>query len=69
VAARLGVEAADVVAFGDMPNDIPMLTWAGRGVAVANAHPAVIEAADETTGSNDEDGVAEYLAQRLVGAR
>ena len=33
VAARLGVEAADVVAFGDMPNDIPMLTWAGRGVA------------------------------------
>jgi hydroxymethylpyrimidine pyrophosphatase-like HAD family hydrolase len=58
---RLGVPAADVVAFGDMPNDIPMLAWAGRAVAVANAHPAVCEVADEMTLSNDDDGVAAYL--------
>jgi Cof subfamily protein (haloacid dehalogenase superfamily) len=58
---RLGVAAADVLAFGDMPNDVPMLSWAGRGVAVANAHPAVLAVADEVTGTNSEDGVAAYL--------
>lgn len=56
-----GIEAADVIAFGDMPNDVPMLTWAGRAVAVANAHSAVREIADDVTLSNDEDGVAAYL--------
>ncbi|MEU6072669.1 HAD family hydrolase [Micromonospora sp. NPDC047074] len=59
--ARLGIDARDVVAFGDMPNDVPMLTWAGRGVAVANAHPAVLEIADEVTTANSVDGVAAYL--------
>ncbi|MFY1635422.1 HAD family hydrolase [Solwaraspora sp. WMMB335] len=59
--ARLGVDAAEVVAFGDMPNDVPMLTWAGRAVAVANAHPAVREIADAVTASNADDGVAAYL--------
>jgi len=62
VAERLGVEAADVLAFGDMPNDVPMLIWAGHGVAVANAHVEVLAVADEVTLSNDEDGVARYLA-------
>ncbi|MFJ6199499.1 HAD family hydrolase [Micromonospora sp. NPDC092111] len=60
-AARLGVDQRDVLAFGDMPNDVPMLTWAGRAVAVANAHPAVLEIADEVTGANTADGVATYL--------
>jgi Cof subfamily protein (haloacid dehalogenase superfamily) len=59
--SRHGIAADEVVAFGDMPNDVPMLTWAGRAVAVANAHPAVLEIADEVTGSNEEDGVASYL--------
>lgn len=59
---QLGIDAVDVLAFGDMPNDVPMLTWAGRGVAVANAHSAVLKIADEVTGSNDEDGVASYLS-------
>jgi Cof subfamily protein (haloacid dehalogenase superfamily) len=63
---RLGVAARDVVAFGDMPNDLPMLAWAGHGVAVANAHPAVREAADDVTLSNVEDGVAAYLERRLA---
>jgi Cof subfamily protein (haloacid dehalogenase superfamily) len=56
-----GVSSQEVIAFGDMPNDIPMLAWAGRGVAVANAHPRVLEVADEVTASNDDDGVARVL--------
>ncbi len=61
LARERGVEAADVVAFGDMPNDLPMLAWAGRGVAMGNAHPEVLALADETTASNDDDGVAQVL--------
>ena len=56
-----GLAAEDVVAFGDMPNDIEVLQWAGIGVAVANAHPDVLAVADEVTLSNDEDGVALFL--------
>ncbi|MDX6200377.1 MAG: hypothetical protein QOJ79_3528 [Actinomycetota bacterium] len=63
LAAEHGIDAAQVVAFGDMPNDIPMLSWAGRGVAVANAHPDVLAVADEVTASNDDDGVAEVLSR------
>ena len=61
LAAARGVDRADVVAFGDMPNDVPLLTWAGHSVAMGNAHPAVREVADEVTSTNDEDGVAAYL--------
>ena len=57
-----GIVASQVLAFGDMPNDVPMLTWAGWSVAMANAHPAVREVANEQTLSNDEDGVAAYLS-------
>jgi hydroxymethylpyrimidine pyrophosphatase-like HAD family hydrolase len=59
--AQRGIDRGDVIAFGDMPNDLPMLTWAGHGVAVANAHPDVRAAADEVTASNDESGVARVL--------
>ena len=41
LATELGVDATDVIAFGDMPNDLPMLTWAGHSYAMANGHPAV----------------------------
>jgi hypothetical protein len=44
-----------------MPNDLPLLAWAGRSVAMANAHPALKEIADEVTLTNDEDGVAVHL--------
>ncbi len=57
-ASRLDIAAGDVWAFGDMPNDLPMLAWAGVGWGVANAHPDVLAAADRTCPSNDEDGVA-----------
>lgn len=53
-----GIEAKDVWAFGDMPNDIPMLLWAGRGIAVGNAHPEAKAVADAIVGSNDQDGLA-----------
>jgi hypothetical protein len=68
VAGHLGVDAADVLVFGDMPNDLPMFGWAGWSrVAVANAHPTLLAAADEVTLSNDDDGVAVYLERLLAG--
>lgn len=63
--ARLGVAAADVIAFGDMPNDIPMLAWAGRSFAVANAHESVLALADQVAPPCDEEGVAQVLAALL----
>lgn len=64
--AEQGVLPGEVVAFGDMPNDLPMLTWAGAAYGVANAHPEVLNAVDHTTESNDDDGVARVL-ERLYG--
>lgn len=64
--ARLGVDPSDVWAFGDMPNDLPMLRWAGRGIAVANAHGDVLACADAVVGHHDADGVAEELAAALA---
>lgn len=58
---RFGIAAEEVVAFGDMPNDLPMLAWAGRSFAVAGAHPALDAVATDRTASNDEDGVAQAL--------
>jgi Cof subfamily protein (haloacid dehalogenase superfamily) len=65
--AERGIGAANVLAFGDMPNDLPLLAWAGRGVAVANAHPSVLAAVTEHTDSNDDDGVAVVLERLLAG--
>ena len=66
VAQSVGVDPADVLVFGDMPNDLPMFAWAGWSrVAVANAHPSILEVADEVTLANDEDGVAVYLDRLL----
>jgi hydroxymethylpyrimidine pyrophosphatase-like HAD family hydrolase len=58
---RLDVPPEQVVAFGDMPNDLAMLTFAGAGYAMANAHPLVLAAVARRTLSNDEDGVAAAL--------
>ena len=59
--AELGFPPDEVIAFGDYPNDIPLLTWAGRGVAMGNAHADVLAIADEVTATIDEDGVALVL--------
>lgn len=55
------VDPAEVAAFGDAPNDLAMLSWAGSAYAVANAHPAVLAATPNHVASNDEDGVAQVL--------
>ncbi len=65
-AGRLDIDAADVWAFGDMPNDLPMLEWAGVGWAVANGHEQVRRAADRECPANDEDGVAQVLEAVLA---
>jgi hydroxymethylpyrimidine pyrophosphatase-like HAD family hydrolase len=64
---RLGVDASEVVAVGDMPNDLAMLQWAGTAVAVANATQEVLDAADEVTAANVADGVAQLL-ERILAA-
>ena len=58
---RLGVDAADVLAIGDGRNDIEMLQWAGRGVAMGQAVEVVREAADAVTGTVHDDGAAAEL--------
>jgi Cof subfamily protein (haloacid dehalogenase superfamily) len=56
-----GITDDDVIAFGDMPNDVPMLLRAGHGVAMGNAHPDAMAAANEVTTPNTDDGVARVL--------
>jgi HAD superfamily hydrolase (TIGR01484 family) len=66
-ARRLGLRAADTIAFGDMPNDIPMFGWAAHGVAMANAHDELKAVAHEITDSNEDDGIAVVLERLLAG--
>lgn len=66
VAGALGVADADVLAFGDMPNDKTMILRAGHGVAMSNAHPELRAVADEIAPSNDDDGVAVVLGRLLA---
>lgn len=61
LAEYTGVAQQETIAFGDMPNDIEMLTWAGCGVAMENAHPEVKAAADAVTVANYQAGVAKVL--------
>ncbi|MFG2195634.1 HAD family hydrolase [Streptomyces sp. NPDC048639] len=67
-ARRLGMKPADTIAFGDMPNDVPMFGWAAYGVAMANAHPDLKAVADEVTASNQDDGIAQVLERLLADA-
>jgi len=65
VAAELGIAPHEVVAFGDQPNDVAMLHWAGRGYAMGNAHPDVRAAMTLHAASVEDDGVARVLEQLL----
>lgn len=56
-----GIAPEEVVAFGDMPNDLEMLAWAGTSYAMANAHPDVRVSTTHTTSTNEEDGVATVI--------
>ncbi len=63
VAAGLGIGPEQVIAFGDMPNDVAMLSWAGASYAMADAHPEVRACAKNVAPGHDEDGVARVLAE------
>ena len=69
VCERLGIAPSEVVAIGDNRNDTEMLRWAGRGVAMGNALPAVVAVADDQTGHHMDDGVAEVIEGVVAGAR
>lgn len=64
-ATGLGISAAEVLAFGDMPNDLEMVHWAGTGVAVSSGHPTLLAAADLVAGACDDDGVAAVIEHAL----
>jgi hydroxymethylpyrimidine pyrophosphatase-like HAD family hydrolase len=64
--AQRGISSDEVVAFGDMPNDVEMLTWAGTSYAMGNAHPDVVAAASGRTVANNDDGVAVVIEQILA---
>jgi hydroxymethylpyrimidine pyrophosphatase-like HAD family hydrolase len=68
VAEYLGFDPLETIAFGDMPNDIPMLEWAGYAVAMRNGDTSVHAVAHEIGPSNDEDGVATVLERVFAGS-
>jgi Cof subfamily protein (haloacid dehalogenase superfamily) len=68
VCARIGIDPADVVSFGDGANDIELLQAAGLGMAVEDADPVLLEHAQGTVPSVEQDGVARFL-EALVSAR
>ena len=65
LAERLGICPTEILAFGNGENDAAMLRWAGMGVAVQNAAPACLGAADVVTNSNEKDGVAKFLQTQM----
>jgi Cof subfamily protein (haloacid dehalogenase superfamily) len=68
VADEFGIHSRNVMAIGDAPNDVGMLTWAGLGVAVGNAWERTLAAADVVVPANDEDGVAYALDKYVLSA-
>lgn len=64
--AEQGIAPDEVVAFGDMPNDIALLQWAGTSFAMSNAHPTVLDCAANVAPRNDEDGVAQVLEELFL---
>lgn len=67
-ASKRGIKANEVIAFGDMPNDLEMLQWAGEGYAMASGSPRLIEAVGRTCPRFDEDGVAQMI-ERVVASQ
>ena len=61
VVAAKGYDASEVAAVGDMPNDAPMLEWAGTPYVVANAHASLLAQFENRIAANDEDAVGRLL--------
>lgn len=66
ICSACGIKAKEIIAFGDDYADIGMLKLCGKGIAMGNAINEVKEIADLVIGSNDEDGIAEYLRQSII---
>ena len=66
LAKDLGIRAEEIMTLGDEENDLPMIEYAGLGVAMANAIPLVKEAADVVTDTNDQDGVAKAVEKYIL---
>ena len=69
VARQLGIDRREVMAIGDNANDVGMLKWARVGVAMGNASPSALAAADYVTDSNDDDGVAAAVRRAVLDGR
>ena len=65
LAERLGIDRRHVAAIGNARNDLAMVTWAGLGAAVANAHEELLAAAPRVVAHHDEDGVGEFIESFL----
>lgn len=65
LAAEFGIKQEEVMAFGDGLNDLKMIEWAGKGIAMQNAHPELQEHADDTAPDHDQLGIARYLKQHF----
>jgi len=68
-AASLGIDSSEVVAFGDMPNDVQMLAWAGEGYAMTGGHEEALAATAFRAPALADDGVAQVLESKLGGVR
>ena len=66
--ARLGIDAHQVAAFGDMPNDVDMLSWVGMPFVVANAHPALLALDYPVVPANNQSGVGRTILSLLPTA-
>jgi len=65
LAAEFNIKQEEVMAFGDGLNDLKMIEWAGKGIAMQNAHPELLEHADDTAPNHNELGIARYLKQHF----
>ena len=65
LAAEFNIKQEEVMAFGDGLNDLKMIEWAGKGIAMQNAHPELQEHADDTAPDHNELGIARYLKQHF----
>lgn len=66
LAEHFGIDQEEVMAIGDSFNDLEMIQYAGKGVAMGNARQEIKEQADIVTTSNEEDGVAEAIERYVL---
>lgn len=65
ISAKMGIKQEEIMAFGDGLNDLTMIDWVGKGIAMQNAHPELQEHADDTAANHSDFGIARYLKQHF----